>query len=245
MWKDVASSSIHFLLDVSQTKSVALRSLPTDLLDCGSIPEMIRLIFRMYSIDSPLYKNVNVFLRSFPVKVLGKFMKELEGLLSYVYLLQSSIDYCAHRCPLVTDMTVYRGISSGGCKLAELFDSMIDKFVVFPSFTSTSTDRRIAIENFIGPGDGMLFEITLHAGDIATAIDDYSEHGYESEMLIAASSVFRVVDVDGVDIVDMVDRLSAHVIPRVRLTYEMSWSEFEIDKPPPPLLIESLNDAED
>jgi hypothetical protein len=234
VWKDIAMSSIHYLLDVSETESAALATLPTDLFDCESIPEMMRRIFRMYTITSSLYKNVNYFLRSFPIKVLGKFMKELKGLLSYIYLLQSSVDYCAYHWPLVRDITVFRGVSSDGCKLADMFESMIDKFVVLPSFTSTSIDRQIAIRNFVGTGDGILFEITLHPGDIATPIEDHSMYGYESEILIAASSVFRVIDVDQVE---CTSDSPAHVIPRVRLNYEMSWSELDIDKLPPPLLV--------
>jgi hypothetical protein len=41
IWKDTALSSIHYLLDLSNADSVALRSLPTDLSGCKSILQII------------------------------------------------------------------------------------------------------------------------------------------------------------------------------------------------------------
>jgi hypothetical protein len=69
-----------------------LSSLASDLLLCTSIAEMIPLIFRMYTLESRLYKNMNTFLRCFPLRLVSKFMKEFRGLLRYLYLLQSSIE---------------------------------------------------------------------------------------------------------------------------------------------------------
>jgi hypothetical protein len=149
-------------------------------------------------------------------------------------LLQSSFDDCAHLKPLTEPVVVYRGISSGGRAYADLFNSMVSELVVLPSFTSTSLSRRVAIEKFAKAYDGVLLEIDLHPGDIATHISDCSDYPYETEILIAASSVFRVIAVD------TTERLSDSrglVIPRVRLSYEMSWFEIDIDKLPPTLLV--------
>jgi hypothetical protein len=67
IWQMMIRSSIPYLLDVSQLEDVrnpaTLRSLPTDLTNCRSVSEMISLIFRLYSIESSLYKNVNRILR--------------------------------------------------------------------------------------------------------------------------------------------------------------------------------------
>jgi hypothetical protein len=41
-------------------------------------------------------------------------------------------------------------------------------------------------------GDRILFEIFLHADDIAVDIQPFSAHPDESEILIAASTVFRI-----------------------------------------------------
>jgi hypothetical protein len=92
VWKEMVESSIGYLLDLSHIEYAVLGESPTDLTSCSSVQEMISLIFRIQSIESSLYKNVNHFLRCFPIQVLGKFMKELRGVLSYIYLLQSSID---------------------------------------------------------------------------------------------------------------------------------------------------------
>jgi hypothetical protein len=68
-------------------------------------------------------------------------MKELGGILRYIYLLQSSIEYYSHIKPLSSDMTVYRGIQQGGKILLPLYESLIGEVIVWPSFTNTSTNR--------------------------------------------------------------------------------------------------------
>jgi hypothetical protein len=83
IWQEIARFSFEYLIDLSQSQLHALRSLPTDLLSCESISDMIGLIFRMYTIECSLYQNVNHFLRCFPVKIVGKFLTELKGILHY------------------------------------------------------------------------------------------------------------------------------------------------------------------
>jgi hypothetical protein len=79
----------------------------------------------MYTVESSLYKNVNHFLRCFPIKIVGKVLTELKGILHYIYLLQSSLNYRSYYHPLSDDLFVYRGFASGG-RLAPLYESMID-----------------------------------------------------------------------------------------------------------------------
>jgi hypothetical protein len=192
----------------------------------------------MYSIECSLYKNVNYFLRHFPIRIVNKFMKELRGLLCYVYLLQSSIEYCSHNQPLVSNVTVYRGIRQRGRLLVPLYESMIGEVIVWPGFTSTSPDRQLVISGFINDEDSLLFEISLHPGDAAVAICDYSEHRHESEILIAASSAFTVDDVEWIHIRQ---KSGSHFrelnIAQVRLSYCLSWYDLNIDEPPAPILV--------
>jgi hypothetical protein len=107
---------------------------------------------------------------------------------------------------------------------------MIGEVIVWPGFTSTSPDRESVESHFIGGADSLLFEIKLHAGDIAVDIHESSVFEGESEILIAASSGFKVKSVDWIDI-------SGMTIVRVRLSYCMSWYDFNIDDPPVPILV--------
>jgi hypothetical protein len=84
-------------------------SLPTDLSSCNSISEMIPLIFRMYSTECSLYKNVNHFLHCFQTEIVTEFMKELGGIMT-VDVLQSSITYHSHIQPLLSNVSVSQGI---------------------------------------------------------------------------------------------------------------------------------------
>jgi hypothetical protein len=244
-WQDIARFSLEFLLDLSQSESVqtlalvqsdgldqspVLDSLPTELLSCHSILEMIALIFKMYSIESSLYKNVNHFLRCFPIRIIAQFMKEVGGILRYIYLLQSSIEYCSHMKPLVSNMTVYRGIQQHGKHLVPLYESMIGEVIVWPGFTSTSLDQDIVTDAFIIGEDSLLFEILLHPGDVATRIADFSVLPNENEILIAASSGFIVEDVTW-------KYIKGLKIGCVRLSYCSSWYDFNIDDPPVPVLV--------
>jgi hypothetical protein len=59
-------------------------------------------------------------MRCFPIEVVGEFLKELRGIMCYIYLLQSSIEYCSHIHPLSNDTIVYRGIQQRGKMLVPL-----------------------------------------------------------------------------------------------------------------------------
>jgi hypothetical protein len=164
------------------------------------------------------------------MSVVGKFMKELGGIMRYSYLLQSSIEYCSHIRPLLSNMLVYRVIQQQGKDLVPLYESMIGEVIVWPGFTSTSTDRDFIIARFVKSVDSLLFEISLPPGEVAVAINEYSDHGNESEILIAASSGFMVDEVEWIDI-------PGSRIAQVRLSYFISWHDFNIDDPPVQVLV--------
>jgi hypothetical protein len=232
-WKNMTGLSINYLVDLSQIESIALGSSPTDLHVCQSITDMIPPIFAMYSAKSRLYKNVNRLLRRFPIQILGKFMKELQDLVSYIYLLQSSINYCSRTQIFPPERVVYRGIRAGGRDLADLYESMRGEMIVWKGFTSTSTKRDYVIEHFVGKDDGVLFEIILHSGDVVADIHHYSRYPRESEFLIAASSAFRILEVADIQVpISRSPASPVRVIPKVTLSYQMSWFEFDIDTPP-------------
>jgi hypothetical protein len=232
---NLSQSTIDSLLDLSQRESVVLSTLPTDLISCGSVSAMIRIIFEMYSIESSLYKTVNEFLRSFPVHLIGKLLKELGGVISYIYLLQSSIEQWSLLHPLVSDCVVYRGVSSNGSSFSMLYESVIGEVIVWRGFTSTSLDCACVISSFVTSPDGILFEITLHPGDVAAAISEFSSFA-ESEILIAACSGFVVDEVDTI-LVEDDDQNQEFTVPRVQLTYFASWFDFDLDIRPPRLIL--------
>jgi hypothetical protein len=213
-WKKLAHFAMDYLVSLSQTEFI-FRSLPTDQSSCNTISELIPLIFKTYSLECSLHKNVNHFLRFFPVVRVNKFMKKLNGLLHYIYLLQSSIEYCSHSQSLSSDVIVSRGIRQHGRMLTALYDSMVGEVIVWPGFTSTSTNRDLEISKFIERSVSLLFEISLHPGDIATSSKAYFEHENESELFIAASSGFKVDEVEEIVIHNQVR------IPQVKLSYCM------------------------
>jgi hypothetical protein len=242
-WRDMLRLSNLYLRDLLQMESSigrdAFRLLLDRLMSSNSISDMIPRIFRMYSIHSLVYRNVNHFMRCFPVSLIGKFLKELRGLLSYIHLLQSSITYCSRHFPLVESTIVYRGIRTGASTLVPLYTSMIDEVIVWTSFTSTSRNRRTVVDSFIQGEDSVLFVIELHPGDVCADIHDYSEYPNEKEILIAASSAFIIVAVDEI----VVERhtsegLKEHCIAQVTLRYCSHWHDFEIGTPPRHFIIE-------
>jgi hypothetical protein len=153
--------------------------------------------------------------------------------LRYVYLIQSSIEYLSHVHPLSTAIVVHRGFKSGAQKLIPLYHSMIGEVIVWSSFTSTSMHRECVIDQFITDEDSILFEILLHPGDAAACVWDYSRFSSELEVLIAAASGFMVESVESIDVVKQL------TIPLVKLSYWMSWYDFDISECPTTIVRES------
>jgi hypothetical protein len=199
---------------------------------------MIGLIFHLYTIESSLWKNVNHFLRCFPISMVTKFMNELKGLLSYIYLLQSSIQYLSHKEPIHENLVVYRGIERGA-NLVLLYESLIGDVVVWPGFTSTSLDRDSGSSRFITGDDCVLFEIELHPGDVAVMLEKYSKHSSEREVLIPASTGFKVISIDSTDVLIYGEDGGSTMfpIPVVRLSYFLHWYDFDLDRRPLPVLV--------
>jgi hypothetical protein len=243
-WQEIARYCLDYLVDVSppDSKQHGLDSLPSDLLSCDSISAMIPLIVRMYTRETDLYRNVNHFLRSFPILIVSKFMRQLQGILRYIYLLQSSIEYISWTSPIDCDLTVYRGISQGFAELFMLYDSMIGKVIIWPGFTSTSTDKNHVIDHFITDADSALFKIELHAGDTAVWARDFSEYVSESEVLIAASSGFLVKSVSYKTVTRNRENLEGDptedlTIPFIKLSYFLHWTDFNLDQRPAAVIV--------
>jgi hypothetical protein len=203
---------------------------------------MIPLIFKMYSIESGLYRNVNYFLRKFPIHIMSKFLKELNGILNYIYLLQSSISDCAFNSPIAEGQVVYRGLPSRGSELVQLYESSKGKVIVWPGFTTTSSNIECAMRDFVRSSEGILLERTLCAGAVATAIGCYSAHTQEHEVLIAGMSWFIVDSIDYIPSPQSEQSVTTtssinSTIPKVKLRYWLSWVDFDIDNRPPPFIV--------
>jgi hypothetical protein len=238
----MARSCTNYLLTLSNLEFICLSSLPIDLGSCKSFPEMIPLIFKMYSIESSLYRNVNHFLRKFPIQILSKFLKELDGMLRYIYLLQSSIHDYAFKHSIAEGQVVYRGLPRRGSDLGSLYASLIGQIIVWKGFTSTSSDITCVMDTFVGGSEGILFEITLCAGAVATALDRDSTNPTEYEVLIAAMSGFMVNSIDYIPAPQSrqgrARRDSVNsMIPKVTLCYWLSWFDFDTDNRPPILIV--------
>jgi hypothetical protein len=237
-WQGAARSSLVYLVNLSQAESHVLRTSPTDLLLCSSISEMTRFLFQMYTVESLLYKNVNHFLHCFPISMVSKFTGELNGLVNYLYLLQSSIAFHSRDRPLRENLVVYRGVEQSYA-FVQLYESIVGDVVVWPGFTSTSTDRDSVLNRFITDENSILFEIALHPGDVAVRIDEYSDFRSEREVLIAASTGFKILSVTYADVSvqpDGGDPISLR-IPLVRLSYFLHWYDFDLDQRPSPILV--------
>jgi hypothetical protein len=112
---------------------------------------------------------------------------------------------------------------------------MIGNVVVWPGFTSTSRDRDYVLETFITDEDCVLFEIEVHPGDIAVNIQGQSRYEHEHEILIPASTAFKVLSVDDVDVsipARGLDPPSVLGISVVRLSYFLHWCDFDLENCP-------------
>jgi hypothetical protein len=169
--------------------------------------------------------------------MVSKFMRELKGLVNYLYLLQSSIAFRSRDRPLRENLVVYRGVEQS-YESVQLYESIVGNVVVWPGFTSTSTDRDYMLNHFITDENSVLFEIELHPGDVAVMIEEYSDFQLEREVLIAASTGFTVVSVTYADV--SVQPYGGGQIslrsPVVRLSYFLHWYDFDLDQRPRPVL---------
>jgi hypothetical protein len=121
---------------------------------------------------------------------------------------------------------VYCGFHSGGSVLIPLFQSVIGDVIVWPGFTSASTHRDRVIAHFTDKKNGLLFKVDLHPGDLGVSIRDYSVFKHENEILIAASSGFRVESVD----LEVRGHDSPSIVrfPIVSLSDFLHWFDFDL-----------------
>jgi hypothetical protein len=148
--------------------------------------------------------------------------------LSFEYLIDLSLAESYAFKSLATDLLSCESISD-----------MMGEVIIWSSFTSTSTNRNCVIKRFMKNKDSILSEIAFYPGNIAVSMKPYSVTPFESEILIAASTGFKIDEVEYVDIqIQESDDLNPVMIPVVKMTYFLSWSDFDIDECPPKVLVE-------
>jgi hypothetical protein len=171
----------------------------------------------MYLIESSLCKNDNYFLHCFPIQILEKFIKELRSVLSYSYLLQSSIDYSSQLRTFVEQRIVYRRFSSDDPILVQLYESLVGEVIILRRFIRTSINFNVVIKIFIQNADRIMFEIEFHHSKVAINIACYSDNPIESIFLIVVSSMFRIVWIEEIQIRNEIS--DDFTISRVKLSY--------------------------
>jgi hypothetical protein len=116
---------------------------------------------------------------------------------------------------------------------------MVGEVIISPAFTSTSRDLRYTIQHFADSDDAVIFQFLLHGDAVAADIQHLSAFPAESEVLIAASSTFRV---DGLSEMEVPPEWSSgrvRVLPMISLSSYIPWYDLDIDREPPRFLIES------
>jgi hypothetical protein len=115
---------------------------------------------------------------------------------------------------------------SDGIRRAALYESMIDDVIVWSGFTSTSTNRAYVIRHFLKNEDSIPFEIALHPGNVAIDVKKHSIYRVESEILIPASTGFKIDTVEYIDLgMPESDDLNTVRIPMVKMSYFLSWTQ--------------------
>jgi hypothetical protein len=105
--------------------------------------------------------------------MISKLMSDLKCILSYIYHVQSSIEYLWHTEPFEENVDVNRCITGNG-ELGWLYFSKIGEVIVWAGFMSTSRDRDYVLKTFITNEDSVLFEIEVHLGDLSVNIERQS-----------------------------------------------------------------------
>jgi hypothetical protein len=90
-----------------------------------------------------------------PIHIAAQFIDELQGLLSYIYLLQASIDVLAKQNPFKEEIVVYRGLKHLDPELTSLYDSVVGQNILWRSFTSTSRSLEVTLDLFISEENGI------------------------------------------------------------------------------------------
>jgi hypothetical protein len=80
-----------------------------------------------------------------------------------------------------------------------------------------------------------MFEIEVHPGDIAVDIQREAEYDDEHEILIPASTGFKVISADDVDVTIPARGVMPPSVLRisvVKLSYFLHWCDFDLDHCP-------------
>jgi len=131
--------------------------------------EQAALIY-VYTVESPFYPSLNKAMRSGTVEERLVFQ-------DYIYYLTNSLSLLD---PFVGP--VYRGID---CQIS---DYTCGKTIVWPAFSSSTRDPKVAIE-FLKGKHGTLFLINSKT---ARSIDQYSSIKTEQEVLFLPNSLFKI-----------------------------------------------------
>jgi hypothetical protein len=80
--------------------------------------------------------------------------------------------------------------------------------------------------------DCVLFEIELHPGEVAVELERAAEDRSGNEVVIAASTGFRVDSVEPTDVSIPAEDGSLNLfhLPIVRLSYFLHWYDFDVDQ---------------
>jgi len=131
--------------------------------------EQAALIY-VYTVESPFYPSLNNAMRSGTIEERNVFQ-------DFIYYLTNALELLD---PFVGP--VYRGID---CQISEY---TCGKTIVWPSFSSSTKDPKVAIE-FLKGKQGTLFLINSKT---ARSIDKYSAIKTEQEVLFLPNSLFKI-----------------------------------------------------
>lgn len=197
------------------------------LLASKSVGELIKLFIRLYTAEADktssevtaVYVNLNAMLRTVPIDFARTFLNDASPTVTYACLLQRSIEALSTLTP-IGECTLWRGMKCGAKDYAPLYQSHIGKTIVWMHFTSTTTNRQVAIRNFAlrrGYIDPILFEITHGRDDTAVSVKQWSKYPREEEVLLPAESAFVVIAIEELTVKGI-------TMPVVRLR-QCSWEE--------------------
>ena len=136
--------------------------------------------------ESSVYHGLNECLRSRDRSNLTPYLPFTKLLLSGLSKLQQPVN-----------RNLWRGVSTD---LYDLYIDKIGKTIIFWGFTSTTTDMR-ALKHFM-PVGGTIFCIRVQ---YASSVQDFSSFREEAEVLIAAGTVFRILNVYRADSTTMIE----------------------------------------
>ena len=127
------------------------------------------------------YYDISSYLRRGNKRPMYSSLEELESSIE-------EIDEALERSSIPQDVVVYRGTRTTHFQDVEVGDVIVDR-----SFVSTTTDRGLAEEVYVGGKKSMLVEIKVPKGSKGAAVGSVSMFGSnEREVLLARDTAFRV-----------------------------------------------------